>query len=396
MSNIKALNAARMKERNYLRFFNELRFTPMTRAQLARHMDLTRAATSLIADDLLSTGIIKEGPSASGRQSTKVLSWNAEAAYLAGIFISRDSISVGLSDLCGNIFDSQSFSLAGVVSAAEALNVASDYLGDMVALHISTERLMGIGVASPGPLNTYLGVILDPPNFEIFHDFAAAHFLRDRFKCDVVLENDANALALAERCHGSSVGCDRFLELLVDTGIGASLMLDGRLVNGPSGLGNGFGHTSININGPKCDCGNNGCIEMYASIPRIIEMSKQLDPQLNSWQAVVNRAYAGDVTAREVVHTEASYLATLVVNASNVLDIQAVIFAGDHILYRPDMILEEIGHEVNKRITSRAGRSIQILASQLPPAAKALSSANLIVEKYLERPFIFSNKTRFG
>lgn len=396
MANTKALNAARMKERNYLRFFSELRFKHMTRAQLARHMDLTRAATSLIADDLLSTGIIKEGPSESGRQSAKVLSWNAEAAYIAGIFISRESISVGLSDFCGNIFDSQSFFLAGVKSASEAVQVAAGYLEEMITHHLPSGRFMGIGIASPGPLDTHLGIILDPPNFEIFHDFPVAHFFRDRFKCDVVLENDANALALAERCHGSSVGCDRFLELLVDTGIGASLMLDGKLVNGPSGLGNGFGHTSVNINGPKCDCGNNGCIEMYASIPRVIEMSKQLDPQLNSWQAVVNRAYANDVVALEVMHTEASYLATLIVNASNVLDIQSVIFTGDHILYRPTMVLEEIEHEVNKRITSRAERSIRILASQLPPMAKALSSANLIVEKYLERPFMFGNQLRFG
>lgn len=397
MANTKALNAARMKERNYLRFFNELRLKPMTRAQIARRMDITRASTSLIADDLLSTGIIKEGPSdETGRQSAKVLSWNAESFHIAGIYINRDHITTGISDFCGNVFDVRSTSIVDITSTDEAMSIAVDNIREMLENNNPAGDFLGIGVASPGPLDTQTGIILDPPFFELFQNYPVADRLRDVFKCDVVLENDANALALAERSYGVTAESDRFLELLVDMGIGASLVLDGKLISGPSGLGNGFGHTSININGPKCDCGNNGCVEIYATIPRIVEVAKKLDPSLDSWHAIVDKSYTNNASALHVLHTEASYLATLIVNASNVLDIQAVIFAGDYILYRPAMILEEIEREVNRRITSRSERKITILPSQLPPKSKVISATNLITEKYLERPFIFGTSARYG
>ena len=393
----KALNAARMKERNYMRFFSELRVKPMTRAQLARRMDLTRASTSLIADDLLSTGIIKEGASdESGRQSTKMLSWNDDSFHIAGIFLSRDHITAGITDFCGNVLDARSFSVIDIDAAEAAIKLATQYIEEMLDKCRPAGKFLGVGVASPGPLDIPAGIILDPPSFEKFHNFPIADHLRDVLKCDVVLENDANSLALAEKCFGISAEYDRYMELMVDSGIGASLILDGKLNKGPSGFGNGFGHTSININGPRCECGNNGCVEMYAAIPRIVEIAVKLDPSLDSWHSIVDRAYLGNPAALDVLHTEASYLATLIVNASNVLDIQAVIFAGDYILYRPEMILEEIEREVNKRITSRSERTIAILPSQLPPKSKVIASANLVTEKYLERPFISGNNARYG
>lgn len=397
MSQSKALNAARMKERNYTRFLSELRITPMTRAQIARQMGLTRAATSLIAEDMLSTGIIQEGTySHKGRQTSKALSWNRDAFHIAGINLGRDAITAGISDFCGNVFDSLSFPTSECKTAQDAIDRASRYIKEMLETHRPAGAFLGIGVASPGPLDTKAGVVLDPPYFNLMQNVPVADMLRDIFKCDVVLENDANALAMAEKSYGLMDRYERFLELMVDMGIGASLILDGKLNKGPAGFGNGFGHTSIQMNGPRCDCGNNGCVEMYAAIPRIVEAAKSLDPTLSNWRIIVDRAYAGDSTALEIVNSEARYLATVIVNASNALDIQAVIFAGDHILYRPTMILEAIEAEVNRRITSRSERSIHILPSQIPNNAKVLACTNIIIEKYLQRPFMFSNTMRLS
>jgi predicted NBD/HSP70 family sugar kinase len=393
MANSKALNSSRMKERNYQRFFSELRARPMTRAQLARQMDVTRASTSLIADDLLSKGLIIEGSSNNNdRQSTKVLSWNSQAAYSAAICILRDRIVVGVSDLCGNVHDQFSFSILEMQSADQAIDTACASLKQILKDTALPGTFLGIGITSPGPLDTGVGTILNPPFFDLFNNYHITDRLKEDFDCDLVLENDTNALALAEKVQGGTVKYDRILELLVDIGIGAALILDGKLIVGPSGFGNGFGHTSININGPKCECGNIGCVEMYASIPRIVSVAQKLDASLSSWHSIVDMSYMGNGPALEVLYTEAGYLATLIVNVSNALDIEAVFLTGEQVLYRPKMILKIIADEVNKRIASREERSVLILPSQLPTDPVVKSGSNLIIEKYLERPFIFSGQ----
>jgi predicted NBD/HSP70 family sugar kinase len=389
-----ALNAARMKERNYRRFLRELRINPMTRSQMARIMGITRSATSLIAEDMLSTGIITEGSlSQDGKNTTKALSWNKDYFHVAGINLGRDTVTTGITDFCGNVFDSISFPTSDCSTPKKVLDRAAQYIVQMIATHKPAGKLLGIGIASPGPLDTKAGIIMDPPYFDLFHNTPVAQPLREMFRCDAVLENDANALALAEKCYGLADRYERFLELMVDIGIGASLILDNKLNKGPTGFGNGFGHTSIDINGPRCVCGNIGCLEMYASIPCIVETAKAADPSLNSWRVIVDRAYAEDRVALDILHIEARYLATVIVNASNVLDIQAVVFSGDYVLYRPTMLLELVENEVNKRVTSRGERTIEILPSQIPSEPKVLACTNLTIDRYLERPFIFSNPT---
>lgn len=382
-----ALNTARMKERNYSRFFRELRFNPMTRSQVARQMDLTRAATSIIAEDMLTFGIIREGPLVnSGRYSSKTLFWNKDFFHVGAVNLGRESVKVGLTDFCSQVIDSAVFPVAECKNGAEAIYRAAHCLKQMLIKNNPPGELLGVGVASPGPLDVCSGIILDPPYYELMQNCPVVSMLRGHFNCDIILENDANAMALAERCYGLQDRYERFLELMVDIGIGASLILDGRLHRGPSGLGNGFGHTSINMNGPKCDCGNRGCVEMYAAIPRIVNAARRIDPSLCNWKEIVDRAYTSEPAALEVLRNEALYLAMLIVNASNLLDIQAVIFAGEEVLYRPDILLSEINREVNSRITSRRERSVAVLSSQIPDNAKVLCCVNLIIEKYMTLP----------
>lgn len=383
--NRQALNSTRMKQKNYSRFLRELRFMPMTRAQVARVMGLSRAAASIIAEKLIRAGMIREGPlSAEGRRSSKALFWNAEFFHIAGVNLGRDSIKAGVVDFCGGVIDHATFHNSEFKNGAEAVGRAALTIKRMLRRHKPPGKLLGVGAASPGPLDTERGAVINPPLFDLMHGCQVVSLLKEHFRCGVYLENDANALAMAERYYGLRDGGGNFMELLVDMGIGAALILDGRLHPGPKGLGNGFGHTSINFDGPPCDCGNNGCAERYASIPRIVEEARRLDASLESWEAVVNGACDGNRAAREIMSKETKYLAALIVNASNAIDIQAVVLAGEHILYRPQMLLEGINQAVNGKIASHGERSVRILPSQIPDNAKILSCTNLVVEKFMD------------
>lgn len=391
----RAINAAIMKERNYRRFLFELRAKPTTRAQLARQMGLTRSAISLIADDMLSLGFIKEGPPSANPANENgikaLLEWNKDRFYVGGINLGRDTVSVGIMDFCGGVFDAISFPSDKYGTGEKALERAAQYMREMIDTIRPPGDFLGIGVASPGPLGIEQGKILDPPYFDLFWNLEVVKPLKQLFDCEVYLENDANSLALAEKSYGLMDRYDRFMELLVDMGIGAALYLDDGIEKGPRGFGNGLGHTSIDIDGIVCPCGSRGCVEMYASIPRIIEAAQQLDPSLSSWRTIVDCAYAGDENAVEIMRREALYLSAAIANASNLLDLQAVIFAGEYVLYRPAMLIGLVDEEVNKRITSRNERRVDILPSQIPSRSRVISSANVAIEKFLERPFVFHN-----
>ena len=389
------LNATRMKERNYARFLRELRLKQMTRAQIARAMGLTRATTSIIAEDFISAGIVTEGYyDISEQKKSKALSWNKDYCYMAGVSLGRETIHAGLCDFHGNVIDSASIRSADHESGEETVILAGNLIQQMIKKNNPAGTFLGVGVASPGPLDDRAGVVLDPPEFNLMHDTPVAELLCDILHCDVVLENDANALALAECCFGIQNRYERFLELFVDMGVGASLILDGKLIDGPSGFGNGFGHTSIIIDGLSCPCGNEGCLEMYAAIPRIVEAASKVDPTLTSWQTITDRAYMGDKAALDVIRDQARYLASVIVSARNALDIQAVILTGEFVLYRPTILIMEIEKEVNRRIASRSARMIEILSSQIIGNAMLISSANLVIERFLLRPFIFMNEGR--
>jgi predicted NBD/HSP70 family sugar kinase len=362
---------------------------------MGRDMGLTRATTGAIAENLISAGIIQEGPlHYQGQYSSKAIFWNKDFCHICGINLGRDSIKVGITDFSGNVLDSHHIPTSECGSGPEAIHRISLCLERMLETGKPSGQLLGIGVASPGPLNTESGMILKPPFFDMLWNCPVSSLLHDRFQCDVVLEGDANALAMAERWYGLKGRYDRFMELMVDTGVSAALILDGRLSIGSAGFGNGFGHTSIDMNGPRCVCGNNGCVEMYAAIPRIVEAAKKTDPSLDSWRAIVNAACDGEALALQALNNEAQYLALLIVNAGNVLNIQAVVFAGEQVLYRPALLLAAVEQEVNRRIAPSGERSIAILPSQIPDNAKILSSTNLVVEKYLDLPFMFSGAAK--
>jgi len=391
----KGLNATRMKERNYARFIRELRLKQATRAQIARVMGLTRSATSIIAEELISTGIVSEVSfSHNEERKTKELSWNKEYSYSAGVSLGRENIYIGLCDFCGNVIDSLRIQTADCVAGEETIKLIGNTILQMIKKNKPAGKFLGVGVAAPGPLDEHTGVVLDPPEFDLIHDIPVAELLRDILHCDIALENDANALALAECCYGIQNRYERFLELFVDMGVGASLILDGKLVAGPSGLGNGFGHTSIIIDGLSCPCGNEGCLEMYAAIPHIVNAAIKIDPTLTSWQIITDQAYLGDSAALDVISSQARYLASMIVTARNALDIQAVILTGETILYRPTLLMMEIEKEVNRRIASRSAQRIEIIPSQIIGNAMLISSVNLVIERFMNQPFVFMKEGR--
>lgn len=353
----KATNSASMRLKNEKIILSLINRQPVSRAELAKKTGLTKAAITFIIDDLKNRKIICESvekTSSVGRNPV-MLFINKKAFYVIGINISRVDITVGLADLGGEPVCECAFEICSPQKAVLKIKKAVE---DML-LHcgINKDRIYKISVATPGPVDRKNGVILNPPNFKEWHNFAVKKELKAATGFDVVLENVSSTMALAEKYFGAAKNSESFLALQVDEGIGSGIMFGDSLFKGPCEIG----HISIKYNGIKCECGNCGCLEKYASIPRILSGS-----EFKSWKEAV------DNNAEEIIKKEAEYLSTAIISANNIFDFDKIVLCGD-LVYKPQKITKLVFERVSKNIISK--KSFEVCAGKVASKLVTASSA---------------------
>lgn len=127
------------------------------------------------------------------------------------------------------------------------------------------DRVVGIGVAAPGPLDAKTGVIYSAPNIPVWKNLPLRDIIQDRFNVPVSIGNDANMAALGEWKFGAGQGHADMIYMTISTGIGGGVILDNRLILGRRGLAGELGHISVVPDGPRCGCGHHGHLEALAS-----------------------------------------------------------------------------------------------------------------------------------
>jgi glucokinase len=144
-------------------------------------------------------------------------------------------------------------------------------IAELVAGAVSSNDgvLRGIGIGCSGPLDTERGVVRNPFTLPTWDGLELMAPLQARFSVPVALLNDCDAAALGEAWRGAGQGLARVVYVTIGTGIGAGIVIDGRLLEAPGGVAGEIGHATIEINGPPCYCGSTGCLEMLASGPAI-------------------------------------------------------------------------------------------------------------------------------
>lgn len=174
----------------------------------------------------------------------------------------------------------------------------------VIAEIVASLRALGqpldrVGLASVGPLDLATGTIMSPPNFPGWDAVPIRARLEAALGCEVVVDNDANAAALAEYRFGAGQGARCLVYVTVSTGIGGGLVLDGRLLHGLGGGAGELGHQTIDAAGPLCGCGNRGCLEAIASGPAIAQAARE---GLASGEAGAILALAGSPEALHAGH----------------------------------------------------------------------------------------------
>lgn len=197
-------------------------------------------------------------------------------------------------------------------------------------LHSESGSLLGIGVASAGPLDIPHGT-LSPVNIPVWRDFPIIERLEHMSGgSKVALHGDALALAHAEHAIGAGRGLNNMLGMVVSTGIGGGLILNGKVFAGESGNSCYIGHHSINFDGRMCVCGRQGCVEAYASGPRMVAIAHEngLDPNIKSFIELAQAAREGNLLAIDAIEQGTRALSIGIINFIGTLDINHVVIGG--------------------------------------------------------------------
>ena len=253
---------------------------------------------------------------------------------------------------------------------------------------LADEAIIGVGVGSPGPLDRRTGTVLETPNLG-WRNFPLRDLVANATGLDAVLDNDANAATLGEWWMGAGRGVSTLVGLTLGTGIGGGIVIDGCVYHGASDVAGEIGHMTIDSTGRKCNCGNYGCLEAYASGPaiaaRAVEgleagqpsvLPEMVDGNLDQITAetVYEAIVAGDQYATEVMHETAKFLGTGVANLINVLNPEMVVVSGG-VTRAGDHLFGPLRAEVRRRAFREAFEHCQIVSSELGDMAGVIGAA---------------------
>ena len=256
------------------------------------------------------------------------------------------------------------------------------------------KEIVGIGIGSPGPLDTKTGIVILTPNLG-WVDMPLRDRVADGLKLPTVLDNDANCAIYGEWWRGAAQGVEHVIGLTIGTGIGGGIILGGKIYHGASDVAGEIGHMTIDANGRLCKCGNQGCLEAYASghaiAARAVEGIQagaksglpqyvQGDLSKITAQVVYEAANDGDAYALEVVRETAKLLGAGVASLVNIFNPSVVVICGG-VTQAGEKLFGPLTAEVHRRAFKPAWEVCRILPGTLPGTAGVYGAAAVFMQK---------------
>ena len=375
----------------------------ISRAELARNTGLSRSTVSAIVSDLLSTGLVEEtraGVSSGGRRPI-ILEFQDGASFIVGIELGATHISCVLTDLRCNVL--ASWSVPAPVRGQPEVALQKMTMGVHAVLEaggVQRSQLVGLGVAVPSPVDDEHPGELLPLVLPKWAGYNIADHLKESFERPVFVDNDANLGALAEFWWGAGSSVRDLAYLKVATGIGAGLIIDGRIFRGSAGVAGEIGHTSIDRNGPECVCGLRGCLATLIGTPALLERAaaelrerglKRAAP--SNIDELVNLALDGDAAAVAVVRYAGDTLGIGIANLLNLLNPKMVILGGG-IARAGDLLLDAVREAIVRLSLPASISNAEIRTTGLNEWGIAVGAATLALETALESPDLFPSAVK--
>ncbi|HHY45963.1 MAG TPA: ROK family protein [Firmicutes bacterium] len=315
----------------------------------------------------------------------------AERVFAVGVDLGGTKVATGITDTRGRVL----YRVERPTEAEKGVERVFDNIHTTVREVIdragaSLDQIVGIGVCSPGPLDPATGVVLFAPNLK-WNNVPLKKTMEEALGLPVSVENDARLAALGEFYSGAGRGAENMVYITVSTGIGGGLIFDGRLYRGTSYVAGEVGHTIIEPGGPRCGCGNRGCLEALASGTAIARMARELvaaghgkrilalaggDESLITAKLVARSAGEGDEEALSILDRAFTYLGIGVANLVNLLNPEVIVIGGG-VARIGDKLFEKVRQVVSQTAISAASGAVRIVPSLLGGDAGVVGAAVL-------------------
>jgi len=353
---------------------------PISRAEIAQETALQRSTISIIVDELKAQGLIEEfeGESTGGRPPT-LLQLRAADAVAIGVDLSTKNTVVATSDLAGRVLEKEEFQTDP--DSKVTLNKIIDSARRLIKTGIDIE---GVGISLPGLVDSETGSVLFVPRFK-WRDWAVAEEVSVATGLPVRVDNDANALALAELWFGRPEIREvrDFIMILVEEGLGTGIVFDGQVYHGVVGAAGEFGHMIIGTNAPvACASGSRECWEAFASeraaLSRYASLCGRSDENGVTFAQIMDRALDGESAAKAALIETAHYLGIGISNLIKGLSPEAVIVGGQIARVWP-LIAEDLKNAVEENSICRGLGSANVIVSTLGTNPRLMGALSLVL-----------------
>ncbi|WP_037568672.1 ROK family transcriptional regulator [Phaeacidiphilus oryzae] len=370
---------------------------PVSRVELAELTGLTNQTVSNVVRRLLDAGLVSESghaPSSGGKRRT-LLSPRADGAYAVGIHLDRDAGQVVLVDLAGSTVAGRRFAVSAPGEPSAVVEQAARTARRLVGrTEVDPARLLGAGIAAPGPIDGTAGEVVSPPNLSGWGRVPLLSMFGTALDMPVALDNDATAAAIGERWIGGQKRAGSFLFIYFGAGIGGGIVLNDTVLHGDSGNAGEFGHMAVEPGDRLCSCGSNRCVGPYCSPRALIEevfhrhgeaaaerigLSGAAEALTEDWKRLRRAARRGDPAADEVARRAARLLGQAARGAVALLDVSRVVLGGEGMRGLETIMCEEIDAAVNGNSIARALDSVSVETSVIGDTAGAVGAAALIL-----------------
>lgn len=296
--------------------------------------------------------------------------------YAVGVDVGGTNVSIMVVDASGGIREQTTIPTDLTVSPENMINRINESIRKVIRkANIPENRIEGIGIGAPGPLDCRNGYLINPPNLHGWVDIPIQELVEKDFSYPVRLENDANAAALAEKWLGAGRGNDNFVYMTVSTGVGSGIISDGKLLRGRKGNAGDVGHFVVDPSFGPCSCGQYGCLESIASGTAIAKRGTEMLGRDVSTEEVFS-LYAKGSELTPYIERVLQVLGMACVSLINTFDTEKIIIGGG-VSKVGDLLFDPIRDYVKQYALNPTGRDTAIVSAELEQHAGAIGAAAL-------------------
>jgi glucokinase len=302
--------------------------------------------------------------------------------WVVGVDLGGTTIKLGLIDPQNKILERKKIPTNPEEGPESAIEHIAEVVNEYRNFVPDKENIAALGICCPGPLDHEVGMLINPTNLPKFYNVPLRQMLFDRLNMPVSMEHDAKSAALGEFYYGAGRNQKSMVYVVVGTGVGAAIIMDGQLVRGVKNFAGEIGHATVDRNGELCSCGSKGCLETYTSGPWLARRYQRLLDQERltsrptteipiTGETVINLARADNPLAKKIMMEAGEAVGIAVATMAMILDVELYVFGGG-VSKSGDLLLQPARLTVPKYSFRTVGPHVRLMTSELGEDAPLL------------------------